>query len=175
MPRVDYPPRVARLPDGTEVLFRLIGPEDGPLLLELFGVLSPESIYHRFLTPVKEVRSEHLQRFVEMDQAREVALAACIRDGDRWRIAGVGRYHLGPDEDEAEVAILVGDPWQCRGIGGLLLKSLGDLARSQGVRRFTSTVDPGNLQLLKFARFYGYRTARRYEDGLIRLETNLDE
>lgn len=173
MPKVDFPPRTTRLADGTEVLFRLIEPADGPLLLELFGVLSPESIYHRFLTPVKDVGPDHVRRFVEIDQWQEVALAACLRDEDRWRIAGVGRYHLGPGDDEAEVAILVGDPWQCRGIGGLLLGLLGEVARSQGVRRFTSTVDPGNLKLLKFASCYGYKTTRRFEDGLIRLETDL--
>lgn len=173
MPRIEFPQRIARLTDGTEVLFRLIEPSDGPLLLELFGVLSPESIYHRFLTPVKEVRPEHLRRFVEIDQWTEVAVAACVREGERWRIAGVGRYHHGPGPGEAEVAILVGDPWQCRGIGGLLLRILGELARSQGVVRFVSTVDPCNLKLLKFAEFYGYRSVRRFDNGLLRLETDL--
>ncbi len=173
MPRVDFQPRTIPVTDGTDVLVRLIEPSDGSLLIELFGVLSPESIYNRFLTPVKDVEPERVRRFVEIDQWLEVALAACISEGGRWRIAGVGRYHRGPEEDSAEVAILVGDPWQCRGIGGLLLRLLGELARTQGVRRFTSTVDPGNLKLLKFASFYGYKTAQRYEDGLIRLEADL--
>ncbi len=173
MQRVAFSPRTERLADGTEVLLRLVEPSDGPLLLELFAVLSAESIYNRFLTPVREVQPEHLRRFVEIDHCHEVALAACLCEEGRWRIAGVGRYHRGPGRGEAEVAILVGDPWQCRGIGGLLLKTLGRLARSQGVRRFVSTVDPGNLKLLKFAQFYGYQSTRRFEEGLIRLETDL--
>ncbi len=174
MPRVDFPPCKERLADGTEVLLRLIEPTDGPLLLELFNVLSPESIYNRFLTPVKEVQPEHLRRFVEIDHWTEVAVAACLCEAGRWRIVGVGRYHLGPGPHEAEVAVLVGDPWQCRGIGGLLLKKVSGLARSQGVRRFVSTVDPCNMKLLRFAQFYGYKTTRRFDDGLIRLEAELD-
>lgn len=174
MAKVEFSPRTEVLQDGTEVLFRLIEPSDGPLLIELFEVLSPESIYHRFLTPVKVVQPEHLKRLVEIDQWEEVAVAACLRDGARWRIVGVGRYHLCPEPSQAEVAILVGDPWQCRGIGGLLLKVLCDLAKSQGVKRFTSVVDPSNVKLLKFAAFHGYRTTRRFEDGLTRLETDFE-
>lgn len=171
--RVQFKPKKCRLADGSEVLFRLIEETDGPLLLELFYTLSPQSIYHRFLTPVKEVRPEQLRRFVEIDQWTEVALAACMRDGERWRIVGVGRYHLGPGEKEAEVALVVGDPWQGKGIGGLLMRLLAKLAKTQGVERFSSTVDPSNIKLMRFCEFYGYQTTKRYEGGLIRVEADI--
>jgi len=66
---VEFPPQTRRLADGTEVLYRLIEPADGPLLVELFETLSPES--NRFLTPVREVTPDHVRRFVEMKSDRD--------------------------------------------------------------------------------------------------------
>lgn len=180
MGRVEIPLRRVTLPCGLEVFFRPIEADDGPLLVELFYTLSPESIYNRFLSPVREVTEEHVRRFVEIDQWSEVAIAACLqREGGEagpkdHRIIGVGRYHLcGSDPEVAEVALLVGDPWQGKGVGGELLCLLAEVARCQGVRRFVSTVDPGNLRLMRFVEFYGFRCTKRFDNGLIRIEADI--
>ncbi|NOZ00327.1 MAG: GNAT family N-acetyltransferase [Deltaproteobacteria bacterium] len=172
--RVAFEPISRRLADGTEVRLRLIDPDDGPLLVELFYTLSPESIYNRFLTPVHRVDHRHIKRLVDIDMCIQVALVACIDAGDHWRIVGVARYHRNPENmEEAEVAIIVGDPWQGRGIGGMLLQEIGNLAISCGINRFSSTVNPGNAKLLRFAESYGYESTKKYEDGLLKMETEL--
>lgn len=172
--RVVFEPEMHRLSDGTGVRLRLIEPDDGPLLVDLFHVLSPESIYNRFLTPVHRVDPRHIKRLLDVDMCNQVVVVACLDAGDHWRIVGGARYHRDPERpEEAEVAIIVGDPWQGGGIGGILLEAISRLARVCGVRRFTSTVNPGNAKLLKFAEYYGYSSSKRYEDGLLKMETEL--
>ena len=174
MTRVEFEPCRKRLADGTEVSFRLIEPTDGPGLVELFHVLSPETIYNRFLTPVHDVKPEHVRRLVEIDQWNEVALAACLDHGGREIIVGVGRFHRDPDDPgTAEVGVLVGDPWQSRGIGGMLLKELVGIARCADIKRFCATVLPDNLKLRRFAEYYGFKGKSHYEDGVLRMSMDL--
>lgn len=172
--RVSFEPRICRLENGSEVRLRLIQPDDGPLLEELFPVLSPQSLYNRFLTPVHRVDPRHIKRLVDIDLCNQVAVVACMQAEEHWRIVGVVRYHRDPQcPEEAEVAIIVGDPWQGCGIGGLLLNVISSLALSCGITQFTSTVNPGNAKLLRFADRYGYSSTRSYEGGLLKMETEL--
>ena len=157
------------LPGIGKVLLRLLEKTDAPLLVDLFYVLSPESIYNRFLTPVKQVDETHLKRLVNIDQWNEVAIAACLREGEKERIIGVARFARLENPVEAEVAIVVGDPWQGKGLGSVLLKTISDVAMKSGIKRFFSTVDPNNRRLLSFAKRFGYDYKCTFEDGLLRL------
>ena len=151
---------------GVRVFVRPIKWSDGPKLKAFFYTLSPETVYHRFLTPIKEVSDEQVRPFVEIDYDRHMALAALNEpDGD---ILGVARYFRTSDQ-EADIAVVVTDSWQGRGIGTLLLKRLCDWGRSEGIRVFNSTVDPQNIRLLEFARTLGFEARPKYEDGVIRL------
>jgi acetyltransferase len=173
MKRCRFRKKVMEISGIGKVLLRLLEKGDAPLLAELFYVLSPETIYNRFLTPVKRVDETHLKNLVEIDQWNEVAIAACLREGDRAQIIGVARFARLENPEEAEVAIVVGDPWQGKGLGSALLKTIGDVAVKMGVRRFLSTVDPNNRRLLCFAKRFGFGFKCMFEDGLLRLVTEL--
>lgn len=165
-------PETCPLADGTDAMVRPLGPDDAPLLAELFAVLSPQSIYNRFLTPLTRISAAQLDRATRVDARVECALAACLRDGDRWRIAGVGRFRCsGPDR--AELAIVVGDPWQRRGLARLLLRRLTDTARAMGLAWFDSTIDPCNMKLLRFAEAVGFKGELKYRDGLLHMRTDI--
>jgi acetyltransferase len=173
MKRCRFRKKVVEVAGIGKVLLRLLEKGDAPLLVELFYVLSPETIYNRFLTPVKQVDETHLKRLVEIDQWNEVAIASCIHEGDKERIIGVARFARLENPEEAEVAIVVGDPWQGKGLGSVLLKTIGDVAVKNGVRRFYSTVDPNNRRLLCFAKRFGFDYKCSFENGLLRLVTDL--
>jgi len=165
-------PSTARLEDGTETLIRPLHADDAESLGELFAALSPRSIYNRFLSPIVRVSAAQLDRAARIDDRVECGLAACIREDDRWRIAGVGRFRCtGPDR--AELAIVVGDPWQRRGIASALLRRLTDTARAVGLAWFDSTIDPTNLQLLRFAEAVGFKGTLCYRDGLLHMQTDI--
>lgn len=165
-------PMNCRLKDGTEVLVRPLVPGDVDLLAALFDSLSAESIYNRFLSPIARVSPALLERAARIDDRVECALAACILDGDTWHIVGVGRFRCSAPE-RAELAIVIGDAWQRRGLARLLLRHLTDTARAMGLAWFDSTIDPCNMKLLRFAEAVGFKGALRYRDGLLHMETDI--
>ena len=151
--------------DGTCILLRPLNAGDGPGLHSLFGSMSPQSVYQRFLTPLRRLEPGAVERLLAVDHRTSDAIAACLAD-DPARIVGVARFHLsGPGE--AEMAVAVGDPWQQRGIGRALMHALAELARTEGVKRFVSPVDPGNTGMLRLARSLAPAMIAKYHDGLL--------
>jgi len=99
--------------------------------------LSVESRYRRFFAPVSKLSERQLDYLTQVDHhAHEalVALEAASGEG-----IGVARF-VRVDEDTAEPAIVVVDDWQRRGVGTLLLESLAERAREEGIRRFVAPV-----------------------------------
>jgi GNAT superfamily N-acetyltransferase len=165
------PPRRVALADGATLLLRPVRRTDGPAFLEMFDALSPESIYHRFLAPLSRMDEPHLRRYVDVDQASEVAIGAWLRDWRRWRLVGVARYHVNAPP-AAEMAVVVGDPWHRRRIGQALVGWLAAVARARGIGRFVSPVDPSNRALIRLVRSCGFAPESHYDhdSGLLRLE-----
>jgi acyl-CoA hydrolase/RimJ/RimL family protein N-acetyltransferase len=141
-------------PDGpVTVRFRLIRPDDTDRIRDLFYDLSEESIYFRFLTPLKSLRRQTLQDFYNVDQSRDISIVAVIkpkRAGETERMIGAGRYLLNRNTNEAEFALLVQDEYQNRGIGSFLLSHLMRIAKSKGVKSFIAYVHPRNQPMIRF-------------------------
>jgi acetyltransferase len=123
------------LPDGVVVAARPIRPEDADMEASFVRNLSDHTRHFRFMTSVKELTREMLIRFTQIDYGRELALVGLVeRDGRETQIA-VARY-VRTDRESADVAIVVADAWQGRGIGRRLLELLLAAARARGVVRF---------------------------------------
>lgn len=119
---------------------RPIRPEDKALLERGIGLLSLESAYRRFLAPKSAFTLAELRYLTEVDFADHYALVAVDADHPGHLIA-VGRWVRDAEHpDAAEVAVVVGDPWQGRGIGTEIGLALADAARARGIRRFTATM-----------------------------------
>lgn len=132
------------LADGTRLLLRPIRPDDKPRLASAFGRLSAESARLRFLAPKPRLSSAELRYLTEVDGADHVALVAVLAEAPAV-IVGVGRFVRDARRpDTAEVAIVVGDPWQRQGLGRHLGATLAAVARERGIRRFTAVMDPEN-------------------------------
>lgn len=133
-----------RLADGTQVLLRPIRPDDKPRLSSALARLSPESRRLRFLAPKPRLSSGELRYLTEVDGNDHVALVAvpAHRPG---LIVGVARFvRDANDPRAAEIAVVVGDPWQRQGLGRHLGAALAAAAREHGVERFTAVMDPEN-------------------------------
>jgi len=109
---------------------------DREQLRRLFYRLSPTTVYRRFMSPIPRPSEPALDRLLDVDHCNREALAAVV-DGD---VVAVVRYVRGSRPEEAEIAIVVEDAWQRRGIGKLLLTLLARRAREHGVRAFTATM-----------------------------------
>jgi acetyltransferase len=116
---------------GLKILVRPIRPEDAHLFAELFKILSPTTIYHRFFIYMKSLSPEMLARMTQIDYDREMALVAIDQSADPEKILGAARIVGDPDGLKAEFSVLVGDAWQGKGIGAKLLEHLLNIARQR--------------------------------------------
>jgi acyl-CoA synthetase (NDP forming)/GNAT superfamily N-acetyltransferase len=154
------------LSDGSAVHLRPIRPEDAPAIVDLHSRMSERTRYLRYFSPYPRIPERDLERFVNVDHVDREAFVTVIGP----RIMAVGRYErLGPDSPDAEVAFVVEDAHQGRGIGSVLLEHLAEAARENGITRFVAEVLPQNGGMLRVFSDFGYQVQRRYEDGVVHL------
>ncbi len=154
------------LSDGSAVHLRPIRPEDAPAIVDLHSRMSERTRYLRYFSPYPRIPERDLERFVNVDHVDREAFVIVIGP----RIMAVGRYErLGPDSPDAEVAFVVEDAHQGRGIGSVLLEHLAEAARENGITRFVAEVLPQNGGMLRVFSDFGYQVQRRYEDGVVHL------
>ena len=143
-PRAD----LVQLDDGSAVAVRPIEPADAYALLRMFDRLSPESIYHRFFSPMPRPRRAALLHLAGLDHELHEALVATTGR----EIVAVARYDGRPGETDAEVAVIVDDDWQDRGLGTRLLHRLARVGARRGLVAFRATVLGENRRALPFLR-----------------------
>ncbi|MFG3688667.1 GNAT family N-acetyltransferase [Micromonospora sp. NPDC047740] len=154
------------LSDGTTVQLRQIRPDDGLGIVAMHGRFSERTRYLRYFSPYPRIPERDLQRFVNVDHRDREAFVVLAGD----RIVAVGRYErLGPGSPEAEVAFVVEDEYQGRGIGSVLLEHLADTARRFGIVHFVAEVLPANGAMLRVFSDFGYQVQRQYADGVVHL------
>lgn len=136
--------------DGAELLVRPIQPRDREGLKQFVHDLSDESRYRRFMHSMKELSEADLTRLTELDHQDREALIAL---DDAGAIVGVARYFRHTDRPAAaEVAVTVGDEWQHRGVGTLLLRRLVVIAEQHGIDHFTALCFATNSDMLLLLR-----------------------
>ncbi|MFN2242343.1 MAG: GNAT family N-acetyltransferase [Anaerolineae bacterium] len=164
-----------RLCDGTPVLIRPVRSDDAPRLQALFGRLSRESIYYRFLEFRKEMTHQEAKRLAELDYHTQMALVATRRQSGEEEVIGVARYAVAPGSEpaEAEAAIVVEDCYQNLGLGTQLLNHLAAYAVAHGVCAFLATVRFDNDRVLRVIRRSGLPIESRLEAGALALRIGL--
>jgi protein lysine acetyltransferase len=144
---------IRRLPDSSPLLIRRIRPDDKALLARALSQLSEATVQRRFLTAKRSFSGSELRYLTEVDGRGHVALVAESPTQPVRGIIGVGRFvGLAEDPEAAEVAIVVADSWQRRGVGSLLARELAARARGLGIRRFTATMAADNVAAHKLMR-----------------------
>ncbi len=141
--------REVALKDGARVRIRPVLPEDEPRLTTLYGRLSPDTAYQRFFAVMKQLPPTWAHHFAHVDYRRRMALVA--ERSLEWRpeLIGVARYEPSDDERTAEVALVVQDYWQGKGLGTILLQDILRAAEANGIRRFCAQVLADNDRMLR--------------------------
>ncbi|MGW1172905.1 GNAT family N-acetyltransferase [Kitasatospora sp. NPDC002543] len=160
----DAPSRLS-LPDGTALLLRPAGPEDRAAALAMHGRCSPAALRLRYHGPVRDA-GRYLEHLLDARHGRSYAVTA--PDG---RIVALG--HLMWDEGEAELAVLVEDAWQRRGLGLALLRRLSAAALAAGVRTVYAVTQGSNTGLIAALRRLGAPLDFRAEDGTLVITATL--
>jgi acetyltransferase len=158
---------------GLKILIRPIRPEDAVLAKELFKTLSPTTIYYRFFRYMKSLTPEMLARLTQIDYDREMALVAIDQNGDQERMLGAARIIADPDGRKAEFSVLVGDPWQGKGIGAKLLEHLLHIARRRSIEHIWGCVLKENVTMLRLGKKAGFATRFNREQDVYDLTIDL--
>lgn len=169
----DYPRRWAAdvvLSDGGTVHLRPIRPEDADSIVTFHSRLSDRTRYYRYFGPYPRMSQRDVDRFTHVDHANRVALVAMLGDD----IVAVGRFDRLSGGDSAEVAFVVQDEHQGRGLGSILLEHLAAAAREVGLGRFVAEVLAENSRMVRVFRDAGYQVKRAMEEGLVHLEFDID-
>ncbi len=172
---VSVPPRAAIRPypsqyaqpwtfqDGVEVLIRPIRPEDEPMIARFHERLSERSVYLRYfhlLDLDRRVSHDRLIRICFNDYDRDIALVAAHADA----ILAVGRLTR-IDVTSAELAVLITDEYQGRGLGTELTKRLVEIARTEKMERVIAEILPENIHMLRVCRELGFRMEQLPDHG----------
>ena len=167
-----YEERLA-LPDIGDLLIRPIRPEDAPLLLALFDTLSPQSIYYRFFSPMRQLSHTMLARFTQIDYDREIALVAIQESAGSEKMLGAARVILQHNLKDSEFAVLVGDPWHGKGIGANLLTKCLHIARERRFESIWGMVLAENKGMLALGRKLGFSIKRAETAGEFELHLDM--
>jgi acetyltransferase len=159
--------RWVTLKDGTKVLLRPIRPEDEPLWHEMLAISSRESIRFRFRYIFKETTHQMAIPYCFIDYDREMAIVGIVEEDGRKRMIGVGRLIADPDRVNAEYAVFVADPWQNKGLGGILTDYCLEIAKNWGIRKVTAETTPDNVRMIRIFEKRGFKLEYRTEESVV--------
>ena len=167
-----YPQELERhavLDDGTHVRVRPVRADDEARLENLYSRLSEHSAYQRFFAYRQRLPAEWYHYFANVDYRRRLALVAERGMPNGPELIGVGRYEPTDEEGVAEVAFVVQDGWQGRGLGEALLSDVLAAAESRGIRRFRAFVLADNHAMLQLLTSRTDVRERKLDSGVVEL------
>ena len=161
------------LRDGREVVVRPIRPSDLELERRFVAGLSPRTRYLRLLSG-RELQPGELERWTDIDPAREIAIIAVAGEGDEQQV-GVARCAVDDDAPPRwDFGIVVADAWQGLGVGEVLLAHLIERAEAAAIPALSSVTLPENRRMLALARRFGFSVRSEPGDAtLMRVERRL--
>ncbi len=154
---------------GLTMMLRPVKMSDEHLLKDFFYSLSNDSMYRRFISTRTDMHHDRLQPFVVINYTREMVILAVLQQDEKELIVGMAQYLIDENTHTAEVAFVVRDDYQGRGIGAVLLTYVTYLAKKSGLLGFTAAVLTENRQMLQLFEKMGFNIDRRTEGGVYEL------
>ena len=152
------------LANGLHLLIRPIQPEDAERERAFVARLSPETLYFRFMMPVRELPPAMIERFTQIDYGRELALVGIAGVGAQQKIVGVARITPTTVPARCEFAIVVEETMQGSGLARILMQRLFDAARSRGYSEIEGAVLRENPRMIKFCESLGFQILANPDD-----------
>ena len=155
--------------DGTEVVYRPIRPDDDEKILEFYYSLSRETVYFRFFSGRKNIPKSRVRQYTHIDYQRNFALVVEAEG----KIVGIGHFIVTENQDTAEMAVVIHDDWQKKGIGTHLLGYLITIARERGIKHITATVLLENYKILKTIEKLGFKFSKKLAEGDLLVQADI--
>ncbi|MGD8786343.1 MAG: GNAT family N-acetyltransferase, partial [Phycisphaerales bacterium] len=152
------------LEDGMQINFRTMHPTDEKWMRDLFHSLSEQTIHYRFMSNITKIPQKEALNFLYTDYRSDMAIVGTLPEAQGEEIIAIGRYYLNPQTNFAEVAFIVRDQWQNRGIGTFLLKYLMTIAKRNGIAGLTAEVLADNKSMMAVLHKSACKISSQLED-----------
>ncbi|MCG7844875.1 MAG: GNAT family N-acetyltransferase [Methanomassiliicoccales archaeon] len=146
-----------------EMYFRPAKPADEPMLKDMFYSFSQETVYKRFMGLKRSMPHRELQRIVNIDYDTRMTVFGFVNEEGIWSISAFAMYDLDKKANTAEISFAVGDRWQNKRIGTLLMEMMIGIARERKIKAFTAELLTENMRMLDLF----YRTGLKVETRLV--------
>src|SRR5882757_1957772 len=160
------------LADGCSIEIRALRRDDEADMLAAIGKASAQSLQRRFFVMKRHFSDKERAFFLDVDFKNHVAIVALTDEAGRKLIVGGGRYIVF-EPGRAEMAFVVIDTWQGRGVGSILMRHLIKIASDAGLKELTAEVLPENAAMIKVFRKFGFSPALRRDPQTLHLVRNL--
>ena len=150
---------------GLEVYFRAIKPSDEDQMRRLFYRFSDKAVYYRYFSPIKAMPHTKMQEYVNVDYRRTMSIVGLVRESGMETIIAEARYVVSKERPVADVAFIVDEEYQGRGIGNYMLNVLIRAAMKRGLEGFTADVLADNKSMMKVFEKGPCPAQTRIEDG----------
>jgi len=161
-----------RLRDGSTIQIRSLHPDDREGMLAAIERTSAQSLRRRFFVAKRAFSDKEIAFFTDVDFGNHVALIAEFEENGRSTIVGGGRYIVCAP-DEADLAFVVIDSYQGKGIGAALLRHLISLARNAGLKVLTADVVHENVPMLSVFKRFGFKPHSSRDPAAMHLKLDL--
>jgi len=151
------------LNDGTQIFFRPVKTTDDAALSEMLYSLSPSSLQRRYMTSTMRFPHRDIQQLTNVDYLQNISIVGTVPGVSGDEIVAIAQYFLDPKTQSAEVAFIVQDEWQQKGMGTLLLQYLTRIATQRGVKQFYAKVLPTNKPMLAVFYNSGYKVNTEFD------------
>ena len=161
------------LKDGLEVKIRPIKTSDEDMMRRLFYNFSDESKYFRYFAAKPVMPHKEMQKYVSIDYEDILSVVAIVEKGRNERIIAEARYAYDKKTDAYEVAFIVDEEFQGKGVATFLFNYLIKVARDRGIVWFIAHVLPRNEAMLKVFEKSKIKITRSYDTDALTLRFNL--
>ena len=176
--KTSYPEELERydtLKDGTEIFFRPVKPTDESALSEMLYSLSGSSVQTRYMAQTVGFPHRDVQQLTNIDYSQDISILGTVPGVSGEQVVAIAQYYFDPKSRAAEVAFLVQDEWQKKGLGTFLLTYLAQIAKKRGVKSLYAKILPSNKPMLAIFNNSGYEVKTEFDGEVYSVMFDLKE
>ncbi len=156
--------------DGIELKIRPIKQSDEDMMRRLFYSISDESIYLSYFTNIRTMPHKNMQNYCHIDYDKVLSIVAILQQGNSERIVAEGRYAEYASENTHEIAFLVDEEFQGKGVGSFLVNYIISIARDRKIPKLSASVLTQNQKMLRIFQKADVKPTSRSENGIYELD-----
>ncbi len=165
---------VKNFKDNVDIKFRPIKASDEDMMRELFYLFSDEAKYLRYFSRVNSMPHKNMQRYVAVDYDRTLSIVGVVETGRTQKIIAEARYAYYENDGSYEMAFIVDESWQGRGIATFLMEYLIEIAGKRGLKTLSATVLYENSKMIKVFKKASVKPEISVDEGVLIFRFNLD-